>query len=218
MKNPLPENRRISDLNRGIWLEYFTVGYNLIEAAVAVGAGIIAGSVALVGFGLDSSIEVIAGGAVLWRLKREMKSRAGHSENADGDHEALERKVLLIVGLTFLALALYILMEAGYNLIVGQQAEESLAGIVLAMVSLAIMPALALLKQRTARSLGSKALASDAVETWMCSYLSLVLLAGLVLNAALGWSWADPVAALAMLPLVVREGWEAIEESRGESD
>lgn len=212
------EKRKVL-LNRGIWFEYFTVGYNIIEAVVAVAAGIIAGSVALVGFGLDSTIEVIAGGAVLWRLRREMKSRARYSNGAEsGDHEALERKVLFIVGLTFFALALYILIEAGYNLIMGQQAEESLPGIILAALSLAIMPVLAWLKRRTAHALGSKALASDAVETWMCSYLSLVLLAGLALNAALGWSWADPVAALAMLPLVVREGWEAVEEAREEND
>lgn len=215
MATGMNPKKRTALLSRGIWLEYFTVGYNIIEGVVAVGAGIAAGSVALVGFGLDSSIEVVAGGAVLWRLRRELKPRSG---DAGGHHQVLESKVLFIIGLTFFALALYILLEAGYNLTMGQEAEESPVGIVLAVVSLTIMPSLAFLKQRTARALSSKALASDAVETWMCSYLSLVLLAGLVLNAAFGWSWADPIAALAMLPLVIREGWEAIEESREEND
>lgn len=174
-------------------------------------AGIAAGSVALVGFGLDSGIEVVAGGAVLWRLRRELRPRGSAGE---AGHAAREKKALYIVGLTFFALAFYILLEAGYNLITGHEAEESPVGIVLAAVSLGVMPLLAFLKQRTGRLLGSKALESDAVETWMCTYLSLVLLAGLALNAALGWSWADSIAALAMLPLITREGMEAIEEAR----
>ncbi|MBE0429077.1 MAG: cation transporter [Thermoleophilia bacterium] len=200
-------------LKKGVRLEYFTVGYNVIEGFIAVAAGVVAGSIALVGFGLDSFIEVAAGTAVLWRLKRELKPRSGAAE---AGHEAREKKALFIVGITFFVLALYILLEAGYNLITGHEAAESMPGIVLAAVSLVIMPALAFLKQRTGRALGSRALQADAVETWMCSYLSLVLLAGLVLNAALGWSWADPAAALAMLPLVIREGFEAIREAREE--
>jgi divalent metal cation (Fe/Co/Zn/Cd) transporter len=201
-------------LKRGARLEYFTIGYNIIEAAVAVTAGFIAGSIALVGFGLDSLIEVTAGAAVLWRLKREMRPASLLGD----DHSALERRALFIVGITFFTLAIYIIAEAGYDLIAGKQAEESIAGIILAAVSLMVMPLLALGKQRTAHALGSRSLASDAMETWICSYLSLVLLAGLGLNAALGWAWADPVAALAMLPLVIREGWEALEESREDDD
>lgn len=199
-------------LRRGILLEYFTIGYNTVEAVVAVGAGLAAGSIALVGFGLDSLIEITAGAALLWRLKRERRGGALDGE----DHSSLERRALFIVGLTFFALAVYILIEAGYNLISGKEAETSILGLILAIASIIIMPVLALSKQRVARSLGSKALAADAKETWICSYLSVLLIAGLGLNAALGWSWADPLAALAMLPLVLSEGWEAIEEARDE--
>jgi len=204
---------RSSLLNRGVALEYFTIGYNITEALVAVGAGIAAGSIALVGFGLDSLIEVAAGATLLWRLKQESWLGADISEE---EHTSLERRALLIIGLTFMALSVYILLEAGYKLLTGSTAEESTIGIILAAASAAIMPALALLKQQTAKRLNSPALAADAVETWVCSYLSLVLLAGLGLNAAFGWGWADSVAALAMLPLVVYEGWEALEEAGGE--
>lgn len=211
---PIPDHRdRSRWLRRAVWLEYFTVGWNVIEAVIAVAAGIMAGSIALIGFGLDSLIEVTAAAALLWRLKKEL--RLGHGIS-DDDHSSIERRALLVVGITFFALALYILIEAGYNLVTDREAEESIVGIVLAAVSLAVMPVLALLKQRAARALKSSSLASDAMETWVCSYLSLVLLAGLGLNAALGWSWADPVAALAMLPLIIREGWEALEEAREE--
>lgn len=197
-------------LRRGIRLEYFTIGYNVAEAAVAVGAGLAAGSVALMGFGLDSFIEVAAGAAVLWRLKAETRDAAGGVSTAR--HSFLERRASRIVGITFFALALYILAQAAYDLYLGGQASESRAGIVLAAVSLAVMPVLATMKTRLARRLGSKSMESEAMETWVCVYLSLILLAGLGLNAVFGWSWADPLAALAMLPLVLKEGWEAWEE------
>lgn len=204
---------KAGNLKRAVRLEYFTVGYNILEALAAVGAGIAAGSIALIGFGLDSIIEVTAAGALLWRLKKELRTGEDFTED---ELSAVERKALFVVGLTFFALAAYILVEAIYNLAAGRQAEESTIGIIVAALSLAIMPLLALLKQRTARALGSKALASDAVETWICSYLSVVLLAGLALNALFGWSWADPIAALAMLPLIIKEGFEALEEAREE--
>ncbi len=198
-------------LRRGVRLEYFTIAYNTLEGIAAVWAGIAAGSIALIGFGLDSVIEITAGAAVLWRLKRE----AGHSTGISGEeHSSLESRALYVVAMTFFALSLYILIQAAYKLLTGGGADESTVGIALAIASLIIMPSLALLKQRTARALGSRALAADAVETWVCSYLSLVLLAGLVLNAAFGWGWADPLAALAMLPLIFKEGMEALEEAR----
>lgn len=198
-------------LRRGMWLEYFTIGYNTLEGLVAVGAGIAAGSIALVGFGLDSVIEIAAGSALLWRLKHE---REAGPELSEEEHSTLERRALYIVGITFFALAAYILAEVGYKLFSGNEAEESTVGIIVAVASLVIMPALALLKRRTALALGSRALAADAVETWMCSYLSLMLLAGLVMNAAFGWGWADSIAALAMLPLIIKEGREALGEAR----
>ncbi|MHB9053130.1 MAG: cation diffusion facilitator family transporter [Thermoleophilia bacterium] len=202
---------RSSLLKQGVLLEYFTIGYNTIEGFVAIGAGILAGSIALVGFGLDSLIEITAGGALLWRLKKE--ARLGHAIT-DDDHSAMERRASLIVGVTFFLLAIYILAEAAWKLLTGVAAEESTVGIIVAALSLVVMPVLAYSKQRVATALGSKALASDAMETWVCSYLSLVLLIGLGLNAGFGWSWADPLAALAMLPLIIKEGWEALEEAR----
>ncbi|MHB1150657.1 MAG: cation diffusion facilitator family transporter [Thermoleophilia bacterium] len=211
MASTAKDMRRSSLLARGILLEYFTIGYNAIEGFVAIGAGLLAGSIALVGFGLDSLIEITAGGALLWRLKKE--ARLGHAIT-DDDHSAMERRASLIVGVTFFLLAIYILIEAAWKLLTGVSAEESTVGIIVAALSLAIMPVLAFSKQRVAKALSSKALASDAMETWVCSYLSLVLLIGLGLNALFGWSWADPLAALAMLPLIVKEGREALEEAR----
>lgn len=199
-------------LNRGVHLEYFTIGYNLLEAVVAVGAGLVAGSIALTGFGFDSLIEVTAAGALLWRFKREL----GIGEGGEAHHAGFERKALFVVALTFFALALYVVIQAVYDLTAGREAAESPVGIILAAVSLAVMPALAIAKQRVARALDSKSLASEAKETWLCSYLSLTLLVGLLLNALFGWHWADPLAALAMLPLIVKEGLEALEEAREE--
>ncbi len=203
----LEQQDRSSLLRQGIRLEYLTVSYNAIEAVVAVGAGLAAGSVALVGFGFDSLIEIAAGGTLLWRLKKELQLGRELEEDEDS---TLERKASFVIGLTFFALAIYILAEAAYKLIAREGTTESTVGIILAAISLAVMPFLALAKQRVAARLGSRSLASDAKETWVCTYLSLVLLAGLLLNAAFGWSWADPIAALAMLPLVLREGLEAL--------
>ena len=213
MASIVKDSHRSSLLARGMLLEYFTIGYNAIEGFVAIGAGLMAGSIALVGFGLDSLIEITAGAALLWRLKKE--ARLGHAIT-DDDHSAMERRASLIVGITFFLLTLYILTESGWKLLSGAAAEESTVGIIVAALSLAIMPFLAYSKQRVAMALGSKALASDAMETWVCSYLSFILLIGLGLNAIFGWSWADPLAALAMLPLIIKEGWEAIEEARNE--
>ncbi len=202
---------RPSLLTRGIRLELFTIGYNAIEGFVAIGAGYLAGSIALVGFGLDSLIEITAGAALLWRLKKE--ARLGHAIT-DDDHSKIERRASYVVGLTFFALALYILFESGWKLLTGAEAQESTLGIIVAALSLAVMPFLAISKQRVAKALGSRSLASDAMETWVCTYLSLVLLIGLGFNAAFGWSWADPLAALAMLPLIIKEGWEALEDAK----
>lgn len=203
----LEHNERSLYLNRGIRLEVMTVAYNGVEAAVAIGAGVAAGSVALVGFGFDSLIEIAAGSTMLWRLRKESRLRRSLD---DEEHSTLEKRASFIIGITFFALAVYILAEAGYKLIAAEGTGESLVGIILAAVSLAIMPFLAYSKQRVATALGSRSLASDAKETWVCSYLSFVLLAGLLLNALFGWPWADPLAALAMLPLVLREGWDAL--------
>lgn len=200
--------KRTQNLRQGLRLEYFTIGWNSLEAIVAIGAGVLAGSIALVGFGLDSIIEVLSGGILFWRLRAEL----GGADHAAS--ERAERRALFLVGLSFFALAGYILYESGKKLWVRERPEESAVGLGLAILSLMVMPALAFAKHRTARRLGSRALAADAKETAICSYLSFTLVLGLGLNAWLGWWWADPVAALAMVPLVVHEGGEAVEEAR----
>lgn len=202
-------------LRRGVRLEWFTVIYNVAEAAVAIAAGIIAGSVALVGFGLDSFIEIAAGMTILWRLREELG--LGHNVTR-AHHSLLEQRASRIIAVTFFALAAYILVQALYDLAAGEAAAESPVGIGLAAASLAVMPVLATMKIRLARRLGSRSMESEAMETWICVYLSLILLAGLGLNAAFGWSWADPIAALAMLPFVLKEGLEAWEGEEDEED
>ncbi len=203
---------RSLDLRRGVWLEYFTVGWNSLEAVVAIGAGLLAGSIALVGFGLDSIIEVVSGAILLWRLRAELTG-------ADSEvSERAERRALFAVGVSFFVLCAYVLYESGKKLWLREHPQESPVGFVLACLSLVVMPALALAKHRTAKKLGSRALAADAKETAVCSYLSLTLVLGLGLNAWIGWWWADPLAALAMLPLIVNEGREAIQKAREDPD
>jgi divalent metal cation (Fe/Co/Zn/Cd) transporter len=197
-------------LRRGLRLEVFTVGWNVLEAVIAISAGVLAGSVALVGFGLDSVIESISGVALYHRLRSEV--RVGNEEG----NEEREQRALYFVGISFFLIAAYVLYEAVTGLTKREQPEHSGVGIVLAVVSLIFMPVLGWAKLRTARLLGSRALAADAKETFVCSYLSLALLLGLGFNSWLGWWWADAVAGLAMLPLIVHEGWEAIEEAREE--
>jgi len=196
-------------LRRALWLVGLTLAYNLVEAAIAIWAGTAAGSIALLGFGLDSVIECAASAVLLWRLSVEL--RGGGEERV----ETAERRARLFVGFTFLALAAYVLVESALTLISGDHPAASLPGIVLAAISLVVMPLLALAKLRTARGLGSGALEAEAKETLACAYLSFTLLVGLVLNAAAGWWWADPLAALAMVPWLLKEGVEGV---RGEID
>jgi divalent metal cation (Fe/Co/Zn/Cd) transporter len=183
-----------------------TAAYNTLEMGVALASGLAAGSIALVGFGLDSAIELAAGLATLWRLRVEARG---------ADREALERsetRVRRFVGWTFLALAAYVTGEAAWTLWTADAPDASPVGIGLAILSLLAMPGLALLKMRAARHLHSRALEAEAKETLACAGLSGALLAGLLGNAALGWWWADPVAALAMVPWLVKEGREALSD------
>jgi divalent metal cation (Fe/Co/Zn/Cd) transporter len=196
------ERKRL--LWRGVRLAWATVGWNLIEGIVAVSAGAMASSVALVGFGVDSFVETASGAVVGWRLRAEMIDRSDR-ERA----EALESRAARIAGTLLLALAAYIVVDAGRRLLgYGAEARESIVGIALTAVSLVAMPLLGWAKLRTAGALGSGALRADAYETITCSWLSLTTLVGLILNAAFGWWWADPLAALAIVPLAVREGLE----------
>ena len=181
-------------------LEYFTIAWNSLEGIIAVGLGLLAGSVALVGFGLDSAIEVTSGAALLWRLSQDSASTS----------EQAERITLKIVGWSFVALAAYVLYDSLVSLIARQAPERSVPGIVLAIASLIVMPLLARAKRKVARNIGSAALIADARQTDFCTYLSAILVGGLGLNALLGWWWADPVAGLLMVPIIGREGILAI--------
>jgi cation diffusion facilitator family transporter len=212
MTEALPLDRRRVLHHRALRLEYFTIGWNVIEAVVAIGAGIIAGSVALVGFGVDSAVEVISAIGLLWRLHK-----AGPDASV-AEETGAERRALYIVAVTFFLLAAYITVEAGTALLSHEEPDRSAVGLVLSVLSLLIMPALAWWKQRTGREMGSRALVADAAETWVCSYLSLALLAGVGLHELFGWWWADPVGALAMLPVILWQGWETLGEAREHED
>jgi divalent metal cation (Fe/Co/Zn/Cd) transporter len=190
---------------KALRLEYTLISYNVLEGIIAVGAGWRAGSTALVGFGLDSAIEVLAAGILVWRLR--------HSGSLEEETKR-EKLALLGVGVTFFLLAGYIPYEAGGSLYRREAPEASWIGIALAVASLIVMPVLGLAKRKIARAMGSRALEADALETLICAYLSFALLLGLSLNAALGWWWADPAAALAMVGYIAKEGWEAVEEAR----
>ena len=184
-------------IRRGRRLEYFTLGWNLTEAVVAMIAGLFAGSIALIGFGIDSVIESMSGGILLWRLQ---------VHNAD---ENREQRALKLVGVSFFLLAVYVAFEATKSLLEREASNASVVGIALAIVSLIVMPLLARAKRRVAARIESRALVADSRQTDICAYLSAILLGGLLLNAFFGWWWADPIAALCMLPLIVREGFES---------
>jgi divalent metal cation (Fe/Co/Zn/Cd) transporter len=190
------EATRSAHIRRGLRLEYFTIAYNSIEALIALVSGAIAGSTALTGFGVDSVIEVSSGAALIWRLR---------SDSADR-----ERLTLRLVGASFVALAVYVAYEALETLLLQRAPERSLPGIALAAISLAVMPVLARAKRRVAAGISSAALTADARQTDFCAWLSAILLAGLLLNAILGWWWADPAAALVMVPIIAREGAQAL--------
>jgi divalent metal cation (Fe/Co/Zn/Cd) transporter len=192
---------RAAFVRRGLHLNYFGIGYNVLEAAIAVAAGLAAGSVALVGFGLDSVIEVTASGAAQWRLRSDLDLHR---------RERVERRTARIIGWSFLALALYVAIDSASALAHHDVPERSLPGLVLLALSAVVMPVLARAKRRVARALASGALEADAMQTSLCAYLSVIALAGVALNAFVGWWWADPVAALAMVPIIAREGVEGV--------
>lgn len=188
-------------VKRGLHLSYATLGYNCLEGVIAILAGVAAGSIALVGFGADSLIEVTASLTAIWRL---------HSDSDLTRRERSERISLRVIGILFLALAAYVAADASESLFMRQPPAPSIVGLVLAAASLIVMPLLAHAKRRVAIAMGSGALAAESRQTMLCTYLSAILLGGLILNAALGWWWADPVAALVMVPIIVREGIEGV--------
>ena len=186
---------------RGKRLEYFTIGWNSLEGLVALIAGALAGSISLVGFGIDSFIEVTSGATLLWRMTVDAEEQT---------RERNERFSLRIVGTCFLILSAYIAYESVADLISQKVPKHSIPGIILACVSLIVMPILSRAKKRVGKELSSSAMNADARQTDFCVYLSAILLAGLILNAALGWWWADPVAALTMVPIVAKEGLDGV--------
>jgi len=173
-----------------------SVSYNVLEAVIAITAGIVAGSIALVGFGLDSTVEVSSGLIILWQFRHRIP-------------ESRERQALRLMAVSFFALAAYVAVESLRVLVGGQEPDPSPVGIALAAVSLVTMPFLSWAQRRTGRSLGSNAVVADSTQTLLCTYLSGVLLVGLVLNATLGWAWADPIAGLVIAGVAAREGLEA---------
>jgi len=188
-------------VQRGRRLEYLTIAWNTLDGLVAIAACAIAGSGSLLGFGIDSFIEVTSGAALLWRMSADADERG---------RERIERITLRIVGACFLALAVYVGYEAASDLFRKKAPEHSLPGIILACVSLVVMPLLSRAKRGVASNLKSAAMRADAKQTQFCTYLSAILLGGLVLNAAFNLWWADPVAGLLMVPIIAQEGVEGL--------
>ena len=186
---------------RGKRLEHFTIAWNSLEGLVVLIAGALAGSISLVGFGIDSFIEVTSGATLLWRMTVDAEEQT---------RERNEKISLRIVGTCFLALSAYIAYESVADLISTKAPEHSIPGIILGCVSLIVMPILSRAKKRVGKELSSAAMNADAKQTDFCVYLSAILLAGLLLNAALGWWWADPAAALIMVPVVAKEGFDSV--------
>jgi divalent metal cation (Fe/Co/Zn/Cd) transporter len=194
-------HRRAQLIRRSQRLSRVTLGYNIVEGVVSVGAGAMAGSVSLVGFGIDSIIESVSSVTALWRLRRDADAR---------QREHAERRAHRVIGASFILLTVYIAVESVRDLWARAAPERTIAGLAIAALSVVVMPILAKRKRHVARQLGSRALESDAMQTNLCTYLSAIVLVGLVLNATLGWWWADGVAGLLMLPIIVREGIEGL--------
>lgn len=192
LEHPIPNSTAET---RGRYLAFLTIGWNSLEGIVAIGAGVMAGSIALVGFGVDSVIEVSSGLIILWRL-------------ASG--EKRERLALRLVGISFVALATYVSFDALKSLWFRELPETTNVGIAIAALSLVVMPFLAHQKRKVATALKSNAMKADSRQTDLCAYLSAILLSGLILNAIFGWWWADPIAALIMVPIIAKEGVNAL--------
>lgn len=190
---PIAPARRAVLRRRSLWLAYATAGYNLAEGIIAVAAGAAATSAALIGFGLDSFIEVSSALVVIWQFRSRIP-------------EARERLALKLIAVSFFALAAWITVDAARHLLGAEQAAVSPVGVAVAATSVVVMPLLVWAKRRTGRELGSATVVADSTQTLLCTYLSAVLLAGLILNWAFGWSWADPIAGLTIAAVAVKEG------------
>ncbi|MDQ6736785.1 MAG: cation transporter [Gemmatimonadota bacterium] len=188
-------------VRRGLWLSYITIGYNSIEAGASIFIGLTSGSVGLLGFGVDSAIEVTSSAAAQWRLRSDR----------DATHrDRVEQLSLRIIGWCFLGLAAYVAFDSVKSLWLGERPERSVPGIAILALSVVIMPILARAKRRQARAMNSGALTADARQTSLCAYLSAIALVGVALNVLVGWWWADPAAALLMVPIIAKEGVEGL--------
>ncbi len=192
---------------KGLWLEYFTVGYNIVEAAVSIVFGSMANSIALVGFGLDSVVESLSGGVLIWRLRK-------HGKISPEEEEQVEKKAMRFVALTFFVLGLYVLFQSLKKLIVREIPEPSLPGMIIAAVSIIVMPVLTWQKYKTGKQIGSRALIADSKETLACAFLSVALLLGLGGNYVFGFWQADPIVGLIIFAFLFREGLESWKESQ----
>lgn len=193
---------------RALRLSYFTVGYNLVEGAASVAAGAVAGSVALVGFGLDSFVESLSGGVMIWRF------RGQRGDSCEPETERREQRALKLVGYTFFVLGAYVLFEAARKLVTGERPETSVVGIAIIILSLVVMPLLFFAKRRTARRLESRSLEADSKQTLACMGMSAGVLLGLVLNQAFGFWQADPAVAIVIALLLFKEGREVVTEGK----
>jgi divalent metal cation (Fe/Co/Zn/Cd) transporter len=214
-KSSQSRGRKMSELTRedlvrrGIRLSYATIGYNTFEAVASLIAGLFAGSVALIGFGIDSLVEVTASGAAQWRLRSDL------DEGRRAQVEAIAHR---FVGVCFLALAVYVAVDSAKTLWFRERPDRTIAGIVILSMSVVVMPLLARSKLKVASAMQSGALRAEARQTSLCAYLSIIALAGLLLNATFGWWWADPVAALCMVPIIASEGIEGLRAKPGAED
>lgn len=204
----MPQKDSMAELHKkALYLEYFTVGYNILEGVFSILAGYLASSIALIGFGLDSGIESLSGAVLIWRLSL-------HGRITACEEERVEKKAIRFVGVSFFVLGAYVLFESARKLYLHEHPEPSLFGIIIAVLSMIIMPALSLSKRKIAREIGSMSLEADSRQTLICSLLSVALIIGLGLNYLFGIWWADPVAALVIVVFIIREGYEALFEEK----
>lgn len=192
---------------KGLRLEYFTIVYNILEAVLSIIFGAIASSIALIGFGLDSIIESLSGLALIWRLRQ-------HGKISEAAEERIEKRAVKLVAITFFTLGAYVLFQSIRKLVIGEIPEPSLAGIIIAMASIIVMPLLAWQKHKTGKQINSRALVADSKETLVCAILSLALLLGLGANYLFGFWQADPITGLVIVVFLFREGWEGWKEAK----
>jgi cation diffusion facilitator family transporter len=188
---------------RALWLSYFTVGYNILEGIISILAGSFAGSIALIGFGLDSFVESLSGSVMIWRFRKSGKI-------SEEEEERVERRATRLIGYSFLILGAYVLYESGKKLYLREIPNPSLLGIIVAVASIIVMPILFYLKYQTGKAIGSRSLMADSKETLACVFLSVALLIGLVLNYLYGLWQADPIVGLVIVILLIKEGYDTL--------